>query len=342
MILLKFKKKINKIKLFIKLKNEMKYKLHPNTLNHLQNAIYVKSLGKGGYGNVHLIECNCTLPATQAEASFSSRGYAFCVKGMKKTSNIQCNKLYAIKQFKCNKNNEKHRKKYLLNEYTIGTLLNHNNIRKTLDIDFTNNSLIFEYCPGIDFLTYLNQNQVFDEKKNFFLIHFFKEFINGVEYMHNIGIAHMDLKLENIMIDVDKKTVKIIDLGEARVFHDTHHIHSIIEEHGVHGTGPYIAPEEFITNNYYNPEKTDIWSCGIILYNIIYLHIPWQKAILTDNTFCDFLHYFQRKMLNPKLFNKHIGDHLFLKMLNPNPSNRCNITDIKKDINEEFCYRFLN
>ena len=44
-------------------------------------------------------------------------------------------------------------------------------------------------------------------------IFYFKQLIEGVSYMHKIGIAHMDLKLENIMVDSDNKQIKIIDLS---------------------------------------------------------------------------------------------------------------------------------
>lgn len=106
--------------------------------------------------------------------------------------------------------------------------------------------------------------------------------------MHKIGIAHMDLKLENIMLNTDNKTIKIIDFGESKVFHDIHHIDTVIKDHGVHGSEPYIAPEEFI-EDYYDPEKVDVWSSAIILYEILYISIPWRIASIRDYRFNTFL-----------------------------------------------------
>jgi len=215
-----------------------------NSLDHLKSAKYIKCLGKGGYGTVKLYECK---------------------------DNILCNKLFVVKYIKYifkNKDNrikDKLLRKFVLNEYTIGTLLNNEYIIKTLDIDLYKNAIVFEYCDGIDFLDYIQKMSPSFENKIFF----FKQVIDGLIYMHNIGIAHMDLKLENIIIDIVNKKIKIIDFGHSKVFHDSLHIDTFILNRHMYGSLPYIAPEEFL-NTEYNPEKVDIWSCGIIIYILIY------------------------------------------------------------------------
>lgn len=297
--------------------------LHPTNLNHLHDAEYIKCLGKGSFGEVKLYKC--------------------LEKEMCEKDGVCCNKYFVVKKLKCYRNgkckiehvNKKFIKKNLINEYTIGTLLDHPCIRKTLDIDLVDYALIFEYFPGIDLFEYLKGGNcnIKDE------INFYEQFIDAVEYMHKIGVAHMDLKLENIMVDTINKTIKIIDFGESRVFHDTNHIETIIPEHGVHGSEPYIAPEEFV-EDYYDPEKVDVWSCGIILYEILYIGMPWRKADKYDYRFNIFLNCYQNGVVNPDknnllkktFFKKHIGDDILIKMLNPNPEKRPHIKDVKEDI----------
>lgn len=290
--------------------------LHPNSLNHLHDAEYIKCLGKGTFGEVKLYKC----------MEKESENNGMC-----------CNKYFVVKKLKCYRNNGKFKiehidkkfiKKNLINEYTIGTLLDHPCIRKTLDIDIIDNALIFEYFPGIDLFEYLKNGDcnIKDE------INFYEQFIDAVEYMHITGIAHMDLKLENIMVDPINKKIKIIDFGESCVFHDTTHIETIILEHGIHGSEPYIAPEEFIEKSY-DPEKVDVWSCGIILYEILYISIPWQRADKYDRRFNTYINcYNNNSLLCITFFKKHIGDDILIKMLNPNPEKRCKIKDVKEDI----------
>jgi len=269
-----------------------------NSLGHLKSAKYIKCLGKGAYGTVKLYQCK---------------------------DNISCNKLFVVKYIKYifkNKDKDKDKDKLLrkrvLNEYTIGTLLHNEYIIKTLDIDLYKNAIIFEHCNGIDFLDYIQKMSPCFEKKIFY----FKQVIDGLIYMHNIGIAHMDLKLENIIIDIVNNKIKIIDFGHSKVFHDSLHIDSFILKRKIYGSVPYIAPEEFL-NIEYNPEKVDVWSCGIILYIIIYNNYPWNKADIKD------LYY--KKYLTTIKYNKYFFikyNNLLNKLLNPDPSKRPQIKEI--------------
>lgn len=292
----------------------MIYHLHPYTINHLHNAEYIKYLGSGGFGEVKLYKCK------------------------DKDGGCTCNKIFVVKHSKCSKfkktdNIFKTLRKNILNEYTIGTLLHHPCIRETLDVDLQDNSIIFEYCPGIDFFNLLKSNSL-DIKD---CILYFKQLIEGVSYMHNIGIAHMDLKLENILVDSVTKKIKIIDFGEARVFRDSLHISTVILNKGLHGSLPYVAPEEFEEKEY-NPEKVDVWSCGIILYEIIYNTFPWFKAHISDDRYKKYLYNRSNDMCN--VFLPHFPSrNLLLLLLNPNPERRCHIEEIKSGLNElnELC-----
>jgi len=287
----------------------MLYHLEPFKLKHLHNAECVKYLGEGSFSNVKLYKCK------------------------EKNNNYVCDEFFVVKQLKNKKvSNEKNLRKMLLNEYTIGSLLNHENIRQTIDIDLKVYCIIFEYVPSINFLQYITHHKPSLLDK----IHCFKQILNGVSYMHNIGIAHMDLKLENIMIDTIKKQVKIIDLGESKVFHDTLHITEIIPKKGIYGSIPYIAPEEFDIENEYNPEKVDVWSCGIILHEIIYNKLPWLKACTENNKYNNYINSLKSNELINKILPDKKSQRLFSMMLEPEPSIRVCINDIKIELNNTF------
>lgn len=280
------------------------------SLNHLNTAKYVKLLGKGAFGTVKLYKC----------------------KNDHSVDNKKCDKLFAVKynvyKYKNDKNNklskDKLFKKLTLNEYTMGTLLNHEYIIKTLDIDLNKNAIVFEYCKGIDFFDYIKKNNPLIQTKIFY----FKQMLEGLLYMHNLGIAHMDLKLENIMIDTFNNKIKIIDFGHSKVFHDYFHMNTFILNKNIYGSLAYIAPEQFLKIKY-NPEKVDVWACGIILYIIIYNGFPWYKATISDKHYHNYIN-------NSSQFFTEYNNNQFLieynnilkKLLNPNPTLRPQIKNI--------------
>lgn len=283
--------------------------LHPYTINHLHDAECIQYLGRGSFGEVKLYKCK------------------------DKINGCICNEIFVVKHIKINKYKNticmlKKIRKNLLNEYTIGTLLHHQFIRETLDVDLEANSIIFEYCPGTDFFNLLKSNTLNITDS----IIYFSQLIEGVFYMHNIGVAHMDLKLENILVDCISKKIKIIDFGEARVFHDSVNIANIIPDKGMRGSLPYAAPEEF-EDKEYNPEKVDVWSCGIILYEIIYKSCPWYKANISDDKYKKYIYNKNNNNANISLPHSH-SKELLLLMLNPNSEERCNIKEIKNKLSK--------
>ncbi|KAG0336507.1 serine/threonine-protein kinase HAL4/sat4 [Podila humilis] len=103
-----------------------------------------------------------------------------------------------------------------------------------------------------------------------------RQLLNGVQYMHNMGVAHRDLKPENILIDVSGKILKITDFGIANVFKSVGDPNPL-PCRGIIGSEPYIAPEEFHQDEY-DPRAVDVWACGIIFYVMYYAAMPWARA----------------------------------------------------------------
>lgn len=321
---------------------------HPCNINHLHDAICIKSIAKGTLSEVNLYQCK-----------------DLCGDLNKPFDPIKkCDKMFLIKKLnipktllfkpKCDKTTIT---TLLLNEYNIGLKLNdHINIRQTYDIDLVDNCLLFEYCKGVDLFGYLHErednemksfdsdsNEIWEHfhifnygkrsKKRFYeLMDYFNQLLEGINYMHSKGIAHMDLKLENIMINLDTKILKIIDFGDARIFNDNG---KICKDHGIHGTYEFMAPEIF-QDSEYNPEKVDIWCLGIILYELIYNGIPWGVANVNDKhykLYIKSLYYSHDDTLPNDLFHNTKFDELFKIMLNPNPDERSNVKTIKTIFN---------
>ena len=100
----------------------------------------------------------------------------------------------------------------------------------------------------------------------------FRQICDGVEYLHELGLAHRDLKLDNCVMTTNN-VVKLIDFGTAVVFHYPGGAHQ--KATGIVGSDPYLAPE-VITQETYDPRKTDVWSVAIIFMCMILRRFPWK------------------------------------------------------------------
>jgi len=99
----------------------------------------------------------------------------------------------------------------------------------------------------------------------------FRQICEGVDYLHSIGLAHRDLKLDNCVMTTHN-VVKLIDFGTAAVFH--YPGKKLTKASGIVGSDPYLAPEVLVDETY-DPRKTDVWSVAIIFMCMILRRFPW-------------------------------------------------------------------
>ena len=99
----------------------------------------------------------------------------------------------------------------------------------------------------------------------------FRQICEGVDYLHSIGLAHRDLKLDNCVMTTTN-VVKLIDFGTATVFH--YPGKKLTKASGIVGSDPYLAPE-VLADETYDPRKTDVWSVAIIFMCMILRRFPW-------------------------------------------------------------------
>ncbi len=97
---------------------------------------------------------------------------------------------------------------------------------------------------------------------------YFHQLIKGIEYLHSQGIAHLDLKLENLVIGEDYQ-LKIIDFDQAHFLNQT--------EVETRGTPCFRAPE-LITETCQDFISADVYSIGVILYGIKTGEFPFMEV----------------------------------------------------------------
>ncbi|KAI5306564.1 hypothetical protein KEM56_000259 [Ascosphaera pollenicola] len=177
------------------------------------------------------------------------------------------------------------------------------------------------------------------------------------------GIAHRDIKLENLLL-TEEGHVKISDFGVSEVFCGIHP--GLREAHGECGIGmkdvrlcqpgicgsmPYISPEVLAKKNDYDPRTLDVWSCAIVMITLACRGNPWQAAQPSDMNYMNFVSAWDKFLKNhpdglitdfamPKcgpifsLISQYYSPglrRLLLAMLHPNPEKRVSINDVLND-----------
>lgn len=188
---------------------------------------------------------------------------------------------FAVKEFRPRRPNEdeKDYAKKCTAEFCIGSTLHHPNIIQTLDIAHEHGHYyeVMEYCP-VDFFAVVMSGKMLRSEINCC----FRQICEGVKYLHGMGIAHRDLKLDNCVITADG-IVKIIDFGSAVVFRYPFE-DQLVKAHGVCGSDPYLAPET-LTQQKYDAEPVDIWSIAIIYCCMTLKRFPWKAPKQSDPSF---------------------------------------------------------
>lgn len=144
--------------------------------------------------------------------------------------------------------------------------LNHPNIVtfKGVCIQSQFNFIVMEFCPF---------GQLFDVLKNGrqipppLVIEWTKQIASGMQYLHSHKIIHRDLKSPNVLLTY-KDTLKISDFGTSRMWTERSTKMSFA------GTVSWMAPE--VIRNEPCSEKVDIWSFGVVLWELLTCEIPYK------------------------------------------------------------------
>ena len=193
--------------------------------------------------------------------------------------------------------------------------LNHPNIVKLYDtvIDDTTDNiyLILEYFSRGDFSKFLKKRPLKEKYAKKYL----KQLASGLKYLLENKIIHRDLKPQNILV-TNLGDIKITDFGFARYFDNDMVIQTIC------GSPLYMAPE--IMKNKKYDLKSDLWSVGIILFEMLVGQAPFRAK----NIFELMKHIEKNEVKIP--VDTNISDNcrdLIVKLLKKNPEQRIDWND---------------
>lgn len=153
----------------------------------------------------------------------------------------------------------------------------------------------------------------------------FAQLVSGVNYLHQKSIVHRDLKLENLLLDKHRNII-ITDFGFANRFADKKDDLMATSC----GSPCYAAPELVISEGAYAGTAVDIWSCGVILYAMLSGYLPFDDD--PANPDGDNINLLYRYIVaTPLTFPQHLSHgarDLLLKMLVPDPEQRCDMREV--------------
>jgi len=237
---------------------------------------------------------------------------------VKKIKNIITNEEYAVKIYEKEKLNSNSKKSCVTKEIQILKRLNHKNIAKLIEVISNEKQILViqELVEGISLREYYNneirhQKGISIHKENIFRT-IFKQIFEAMDYVHKQGMAHRDIKLENILIKKNYE-IKIIDFGFG-MYNPENKLQKFFC-----GTPNYMAPE-IAEKKPYNGQLADMWSLGILVYKIFCADFPFKgknekelyKAIKTGK--------FTMASYTPEYAKKVICS---LIVLNPNKRMTC-------------------
>lgn len=203
--------------------------------------------------------------------------------------------LYAVKEFR-GKSSSETREEYekkVKSEYSIAKSLHHPNIVETIRLctDHGRWNHVMEYCEEGDLYSLVEKKYLSATERDKDRLCLFKQLIQGLNYLHQHGIAHRDIKLENLLITSNSK-LKITDFGASDIFSGMHpglreaggrcgaHADHTVRlcKPGICGSLPYISPEVLTGTVPYDPRKLDVWAAAIVMINLIFGAPLWTEA----------------------------------------------------------------
>ena len=269
----------------------------------------VSTLGVGSFGTAYLVQC------------------------------LSNNSLAVIKQIDIAQMSEEERRE-TLNEAKILEVLNHPNITRFREVYKTKKGklcIVMDYADDGDLQGKIKQRFKTTDRqgrKDYFtedeLLNWFTQIALALKHCHDKKILHRDLKSQNIFC-TKKGIVKLGDFGIARVLSNTRS-----KAKTVVGTPYYLSPEIIKSESY--SFKSDIWSLGVLLYEMAALQPPFNAGSL---------HQLAQKIIQgnyaplPSHFSPAVSN-IVAMMLKRNPAQRPTIHQLLKvPVIERRIERFL-
>ena len=161
-------------------------------------------------------------------------------------------------------------------------LMEHPNIAHVFDAGTSPDGrsfFVMEYVPGIPLTEYCDRQRLGTEAR----LRLFLQVCDAIQHAHQKGVIHRDLKPSNVLVMVqeERPIPKVIDFGVAKAVHGRLIEGTLFTRHGlVLGTPEYMSPEQAESDALDVDTRTDIYSLGVLLYELLVGTLPFDAGRL--------------------------------------------------------------
>ena len=170
-------------------------------------------------------------------------------------------------------------------------LMDHQNIARVLDVGTTDTGrpyFVMELVQGVSITEYCNVNQLTTKER----LELFIPVCQAIQHAHQNGIIHRDIKPSNVMVTLYDGTAvpKVIDFGVAKAIEQRLTERTTFTQFGsIVGTIEYMSPEQAETSNLGVDTRSDIYSLGVLLYELLTGTTPVDRQDLTGSAYSEIL-----------------------------------------------------
>ncbi|MFO1002752.1 MAG: serine/threonine-protein kinase [Planctomycetaceae bacterium] len=214
-------------------------------------------------------------------------------------------------------------------EVEAAAKLRHPNVVATDDADEAKGThfLVMEYVEGADLSALVKKQGTLSVQQ---AVQCIIQAARGLEFAHEKGVVHRDIKPANLLLD-SKGTVKILDMGLARIEGDSGSQGELTSTGAVMGTVDYMAPEQALSTKHADA-RSDIYSLGISLWYLLVGRCAYDG----DTLMSKLLAHRDSPVPSLREANNEVSesiDLVFRKMVAKKPADRYQtMTDVIRDL----------
>ncbi len=168
-------------------------------------------------------------------------------------------------------------------------MMDHPNIAKVLDAGATPEGrpyFVMECVQGIPITDYCDRHNLKMSER----LELFTHICEAVQHAHQKGVIHRDLKPSNVLVEVvdDHPVPKVIDFGVAKATAHRLTERTVYTEQGqLIGTPEYMSPEQAEMTGLNVDTRTDIYSLGVLLYELLVGALPFERGTLRRASYAE-------------------------------------------------------
>ncbi|XP_010276975.1 PREDICTED: CBL-interacting protein kinase 5-like [Nelumbo nucifera] len=204
-------------------------------------------------------------------------------------------------------------------EISVMHLVHHPNVVQLYEVLASKSKIYFamEYVRGGELFNKVSKGKLKEDAAR----KYFQQLIGAIDYCHSRGVYHRDLKPENLLLD-ENGNLKVSDFGLSALWESRRQDGLL---HTTCGTPAYVAPE-VISKKGYDGAKSDIWSCGVVLFVLLAGYLPFH-----DSNLMEMYRKISRGDFRCPQWISPEARKLLSRLLDPNPSTRITLAKVMEN-----------